>query len=364
LRKTGGDVVEAVLKKTSTSPPVKVEQIIQSALIGPDGPDLSQDGRPTYFVPENFYSVREPTEVVMTYGDPETLWVEKVYTFYPDRFEIGLVIDVFTASGQKFNVIPVVSIKVTDPNPESKLIIRDSGNGALSTNLTPLPGANDLRDLNQKINNAENRKFLLVGDKRVAVGISSPSNKLLLVSIDSRNIMRGGLFSDEISFGAKTLVNKEFEIWNEKTRHTETYSLYIGPPEALPDVAPFSIAKSVLYTPVASSIQNTASNLKNALKAMVADQVDTLFTQDKCQFAPNGAELQLLQQRLFTPDGRVHSTLTKIDSTRLLLSVKNKPVIGGMELLFEVSQEDHFLVAKSNALPVNGQGLSFKCWSD
>ncbi|PIE25168.1 MAG: membrane protein insertase YidC [Neptuniibacter caesariensis] len=99
----GGDIIQAALPQYKASlgsdlPFVLLEQntnrtyVSQSGLVGKDGPDASPEGRPTYAVTQNEYTLgdQDTFSVDLTFTDKQGVQITKRYTFAKGSYEIHL----------------------------------------------------------------------------------------------------------------------------------------------------------------------------------------------------------------------------------------------------------------------------------
>ncbi|MGH1461954.1 MAG: membrane protein insertase YidC [Neptuniibacter sp.] len=112
----GGDIIQVALPEYKASlgselPFILLEQTInrtyvsQSGLVGKNGPDASPEGRPTYSVSQNEYSLGEQdtVSVDLTFTDKNSVAITKRYTFSKGSYEIGLEFIVNNQSEQQWS---------------------------------------------------------------------------------------------------------------------------------------------------------------------------------------------------------------------------------------------------------------------
>jgi YidC/Oxa1 family membrane protein insertase len=131
----GGDIVElqlplypqAVDQPDSPLPlleSVNRTYVAQSGLVGPDGPDASDAGRPLYSASADLFQVMDTvTDVVLT-AETDKVKVEKVYTVDPDTYAITVSHRMTNLTDQPIVVSPFTQLKrddSTDPSQQSSM---------------------------------------------------------------------------------------------------------------------------------------------------------------------------------------------------------------------------------------------------
>ena len=133
----GGDIIQVALPKhkamlKSDLPFVLLEQtenrtyISQSGLVGPNGPDASPEGRPTYTVEKSAYSAQEgdAINVDLKFTDKQGVNIIKRYTFTPGSYSVGLEYIVDNKSTEAFSANLFGQIKrdlSADPNSSTDM---------------------------------------------------------------------------------------------------------------------------------------------------------------------------------------------------------------------------------------------------
>lgn len=132
---SGGDIVElqlplypqAVDQPDSPLPlleSVDRTYVAQSGLVGPDGPDASDAGRPLYSASKDLFQVMDSvTDIVLT-AETEKVKVEKIYTVDPTTYAITVDHRITNLSDQPIVVSPFTQLKrddSTDPSQQSSM---------------------------------------------------------------------------------------------------------------------------------------------------------------------------------------------------------------------------------------------------
>ena len=133
----GGDIIQIALPKhqamlESDLPFVLLEQtenrtyISQSGLVGPNGPDASPEGRPTYTVEKGAYSAQEgdAINVDLKFTDKQGVNIIKRFIFTPGSYSIGLEYIVDNKSTEAFAANLFGQIKrdlSADPNSSTDM---------------------------------------------------------------------------------------------------------------------------------------------------------------------------------------------------------------------------------------------------
>ena len=95
----GGDIIRTLLKKypkhlKRPNDPIALldstdrTYIAQSGLVGPDGPDAAETGRPRYNATANYYFVAEPKTISISATTDNGLVITKNFVINPNSYDI------------------------------------------------------------------------------------------------------------------------------------------------------------------------------------------------------------------------------------------------------------------------------------
>lgn len=118
----GGDVIQALLIDYPTdidrpdNPIALLDSrdriyVAQSGLVGTDGPDALEQGRPVYQADKAIYELTAPDEVVIQTTAENGLIIEKVFRIDPSRYDIEVVHRIQNTSDSIRSVTPFVQLK-------------------------------------------------------------------------------------------------------------------------------------------------------------------------------------------------------------------------------------------------------------
>ena len=85
--------------------------IAQTGLVGPDGPDASTTGRPIYTATQSTYNVTQPTTIVIQADTKTGLALKKLFSINPNKYDIGVTLNVTNNSNSQKEVTPFVQLK-------------------------------------------------------------------------------------------------------------------------------------------------------------------------------------------------------------------------------------------------------------
>ena len=127
---TGGDITQILLKnypislKSPAKPIALLDNasrtyIAQSGLVGPDGPDAFQDGRPVYKADQKKYVIDEPTDISIQTQTDTGLVITKTFSITPDRYDLDVTHTIRNISDATKIVYPFVQLKRDDSEDPS-----------------------------------------------------------------------------------------------------------------------------------------------------------------------------------------------------------------------------------------------------
>ena len=173
---TGGDITQILLKnypvslKNPDQPIALLDDalrtyIAQSGLVGPDGPDASQSGRPLYEASQQQYVINEPTDISIRTETDTGLMITKTFTIAPDRYDLKVTHNIENISGVTKTLSPFVQLKrdnSEDPSSQNSMGMQAFLGYALQTaderyrkvSFSDFETAADARELNTELKNA------------------------------------------------------------------------------------------------------------------------------------------------------------------------------------------------------------------
>ena len=118
----GGDITQVRLKdypvslKAPEQPIALLDTderiyIAQTGLVGPDGPDASATGRPIYTADQSSFDVTQPTTIIIRTETETGLKVEKLFSINPNKYDIGVTLNIINNSNSPKEVTPFVQLK-------------------------------------------------------------------------------------------------------------------------------------------------------------------------------------------------------------------------------------------------------------
>ncbi len=118
----GGDITQVRLKdypvslKAPEQPIALLDTderiyIAQTGLVGPDGPDAFAAGRPIYTATQSTFNVTQPATIVIRAETETGLVIEKIFSVAPDRYDIGVTLNIINNSNSPIEVTPFVQLK-------------------------------------------------------------------------------------------------------------------------------------------------------------------------------------------------------------------------------------------------------------
>ena len=131
----GGDITQILLKdypvslKNPDQPIALLDDasrtyIAQSGLVGPDGPDAAQGGRPLYKASQQQYIVNEPTDISIQTETDTGLIITKTFTITPDRYDLTVTHKIENKSDVTKTLSPFVQLKrdnSEDPSSQNSM---------------------------------------------------------------------------------------------------------------------------------------------------------------------------------------------------------------------------------------------------
>ena len=173
---TGGDITKILLKnypvslKNPDQPIALLDDalrtyIAQSGLVGPDGPDASQSGRPLYEASQQQYVINEPTDISIRTETDTGLMITKTFTIAPDRYDLKVTHNIENISGVTKTLSPFVQLKrdnSEDPSSQNSMGMQAFLGYALRTaderyrkvSFSDFENAADALELNTELKNA------------------------------------------------------------------------------------------------------------------------------------------------------------------------------------------------------------------
>ena len=118
----GGDITQVLLKdypislKAPDQPIALLDSrsriyIAQTGLVGPDGPDSFESGRPTYSAIQSTFDIDKPSTVSIKTTTNSGLTIDKIFTVHPERYDIGVSHTITNNSSSIKTVTPFVQLK-------------------------------------------------------------------------------------------------------------------------------------------------------------------------------------------------------------------------------------------------------------
>ena len=169
----GGDITQILLKdfpvslKDPDKPIALLDDtsrtyIAQSGLVGPDGPDASQSGRPIYQASQKRYVIDEPTDISIHTQTDTGLIITKTFSIAPDRYDLKVTHTIENVSDATKTLSPFVQIKrdnSDDPSTQNSMGMQAFLGYALRTaderyrkvSFSDFENAADAKDLNTEL---------------------------------------------------------------------------------------------------------------------------------------------------------------------------------------------------------------------
>ena len=173
---TGGDITQILLKdypvslKNPDQPIALLDDalrtyIAQSGLVGPDGPDAFQSGRPLYKASQQQYVVNEPTDISIKTETDTGLIITKTFAIAPDRYDLKVTHKIENISDVTKTLSPFVQLKrdnSEDPSSQNSMGMQAFLGYALQTaderyrkvSFSDFETTADARELNTELKNA------------------------------------------------------------------------------------------------------------------------------------------------------------------------------------------------------------------
>ena len=131
----GGDIIRTLLKKypkhlKRPNDPIALldstnrTYIAQSGLVGPDGPDAAETGRPRYNATANYYFVAEPKTISISATTDNGLVITKNFVINPNSYDIKVEHIMENKSSQPKTLTPFVQLKrdaSADPSEQNSM---------------------------------------------------------------------------------------------------------------------------------------------------------------------------------------------------------------------------------------------------
>lgn len=132
---TGGDITQALLTEFPTDidrpdDPIALLDfrdrvyVAQSGLVGQDGPDAFDAGRPVYSTDASTYEISDEQTVVLQTTAANGLVIEKHFRIHPDRYDIEVTHKIQNTSAEPRIVTPFVQLKrdnSADPSVQNSM---------------------------------------------------------------------------------------------------------------------------------------------------------------------------------------------------------------------------------------------------
>lgn len=173
---TGGDVTQALLADFPTdidrpNDPIALLDsrdrvyVAQSGLVGQDGPDAFESGRPVYTSAQASYEISDEQTVVLQTTADNGLIIEKHFRIHPDRYDIEVTHRIQNTSSEPRVVTPFVQLKrdnSADPSIQNSMGMQAFLGYALRTaderyrkiSFDDFEAASDARELNAELRDA------------------------------------------------------------------------------------------------------------------------------------------------------------------------------------------------------------------
>ena len=173
---TGGDITKLLLKdypvslKNPGQPIALLDNasrtyVAQSGLVGPDGPDASENGRPVYKANQQQYVINEPTDISIQAETDTGLIITKTFSIAPDQYDLKVTHKIRNASDAEKTLSPFVQLKrdnSEDPSTQNSMGMQAFLGYALRTaderyrkvSFSDFENAADARELNTELKNA------------------------------------------------------------------------------------------------------------------------------------------------------------------------------------------------------------------
>ncbi len=132
---TGGDITQILLKnypislKRPEQPIALLDNtsrtyIAQSGLVGPDGPDAFQSGRPVYKAEQKRYVIDKPTDISIQTQTDTGLIITKTFSIIPDQYDLNVTHTIKNVSSTPKTLSPFVQLKrdnSEDPSTQNSM---------------------------------------------------------------------------------------------------------------------------------------------------------------------------------------------------------------------------------------------------
>ena len=139
--------------------------VAQSGLVGPDGPDASENGRPLYKANQQQYIIDKPTDISIQAETDTGLIVTKTFSIAPNQYDLKVTHKIKNVSQTVKTLSPFVQLKrdnSEDPSTQNSMGMQAFLGYALRTaderyrkvSFSDFENATDARELNTELKNA------------------------------------------------------------------------------------------------------------------------------------------------------------------------------------------------------------------